>query len=243
MGGLKLLGTEGREFAASREARLNADVTLIHRTYGELLTSLKRERDEAVKVAQDSTRMAPNLFGAATDMLKDSIGFQREHVQELLEHATGTREFEVRAFAERQKTFRNGQTFTFMWNAFNAGVGALGPLVTQIVQTVTNKTSTGIPEFQIAQQAIAYLQLSLTQGQLKLLFTTQQAATEFVAILETASGHDDEREALRALKGTEGMFRSAGWVQVATPEQQITARFIIGRAALLRVQAAGGVHA
>ncbi len=78
-----------REFAASREARLNADVTLIHRTYGELLTSLKRERDEAVKVAQDSTRMAPNLFGAATDMLKDSIGFQREHVQELLEHATG----------------------------------------------------------------------------------------------------------------------------------------------------------
>ncbi len=96
---------------------MSADVHLIHRTYADLLGSLERERDDAIKVAQDSARMAPNLFGAATDMLEDSIDFQRDHVRQLIENATGTREFEVRAFAEREQSVRNRQTLDFLWNA------------------------------------------------------------------------------------------------------------------------------
>ena len=226
-----------REFAAAREARMSADVHLIHRTYADLLGSLKRERDDAIKVAQDSARMAPNLFGAATDMLKDSIDFQRDHVRQLIENATGTREFEVRAFAEREQSVRNRQTLDFLWNAFSAGVGALGPLVSQVVETVTNRPVHGIPDFQIAQQAIGYLELSLTQGQLRMLFPRQGAAEEFLEIMADAASRADETEAILALKGMEGMFRAATWAQVATPEQMITGRFIIGRAALLRVRA------
>ena len=62
------------------------------RTYADLLGSLERERE-------------------------DSIDFQRDHVRQLIENATGTREFEVRAFAEREQSVRNRQTLDFLWNA------------------------------------------------------------------------------------------------------------------------------
>ncbi len=230
-----------REFERRREARLMGDVHQIHHTYGDLLGSLKAERDEAVRTVLDVTRTLPSLFGSATDSVRDVLSFQREHTRETVANASGTREFEVRAFAERQQSYRNDRFLEFMWNAFQSGVGSLGPLVAQVVQAVSNKTSHGIPEFQIAQQAIAYLHLTLMPGQLAQLFP--QSSTEFMDILLSAAAKSDEAEALFALKGMEGIFRSPGWAAVAMPDQQIAARFIVGRAAMLRIRyEAAGAH-
>lgn len=229
-----------REFTAAREARLLADVGQIHRTYGDLLGSLKQERDDAIRTLQESTRTIPSLFGAATDAIKDSIGFQKEHVRDLIANASGTREFEVRAFAERQQSYRHERTLGFLRDAVTASAGSVGSLIAQVIQTVNSKTSHGILEYQVAQQAIAFLHLTLMPGQLAQLFPHREASAEFMGLLLAAAAKDDESEALHALKGMEGMFRSPGWAQVAMPDQQIAARFIVGRAAMLRVRYAAG---
>jgi hypothetical protein len=187
----------------------------------------------------DVTRTLPSLFGSATDSVRDVLSFQREHTREAVANATGTREFEVRAFAERQQSYRNDRWLEFLWNSFQAGVGSLGPIVAQVVQAVSNKTSHGIPEFEYAQQAIAYLHLTLMPGQLAQLFPHREAADEFMGILLAAAAKSDEGEALFALAGLEGMFRSTGWAAVAMPDQQIAARFIVGRAAMLRIHFPG----
>jgi len=43
-----------------------AGVHQIHHTYGDLLGSLKRERDEAMTVTQETVRLMPDLFAAAS---------------------------------------------------------------------------------------------------------------------------------------------------------------------------------
>ncbi|MFV8750352.1 hypothetical protein ACNOYE_07360 [Nannocystaceae bacterium ST9] len=223
-----------RDFQARRESRLMADVHQIHHTYGDLLGSLKRERDEAMTVTQETVRLVPDLFAAASKVIHESLEQHREQVRETLDSANGNREFEVRAYAARHETIRHEKTMGFLFDAVKAGVGGLGPLAAQIFETVRGKPTPGLLEFQQAQQALSYLYMTLTPMQVAYAFPT--SADEFMKVLDDASRHADEGDALRALKGMEVVFKSPRWAQTVQPDQALAARYIVGRIALLNIR-------
>lgn len=230
-----------REFQARRETRLLADVHQIHRTYGDLLGSLKRERDEAMNVTQETVRLVPDLFADAARVIRESLDLHREHVRESSQNANGGRETMFRAYAEQQETARHERTVDFLLKAVQAGVGALGPLASQIVETFRGRPGASLIEFRNAQQALAFLHMTLTPLQLEHLFPNSSG--KFMDALGSAAQHEDEVEALRALGGMEVIFRSPRWSQAAQPDQQIAARFVIGRIAMLNLYQSGGASA
>ncbi len=227
-----------REFKR-REDRLLGDFDQVHRTYGDLLGRLARERNEAVSTTQETTRITPTLLSSAGEILKDAIAYQREHVANLLDQASGRRELEALEFQERHRSYRRDQALAFARDAIHAVVGAAGPLAVQLSEIWTSRMSHAVPEFRCAQQAIAYLNLTLTETQLRTLFSAPEAIRSFNETLAEAAQVGDEREAIGLLRGLEKLFRCRAWAEVATPEQQIAARFIVGRAAVFRMEAFG----
>lgn len=223
-----------RDFQARREARLMADVHQIHHTYGDLLGSLKRERDEAMGLTQETIRLVPDLFAEASKVIRDSLDHHRAQVRETVANATGKREYEFHAYSEQQETARHDRTIGFLIEAVQVGVGMLGPLASQIIETMRGRAgATGFMEFQNAQQALAYLHMTLTQLQLGHLFPN--SVSDFMDILAECARCEDESEALRGLKGMEVIFKSPRWAQAAQPDQQIAARYVIGRISLLNI--------
>lgn len=65
-----------------------------------------------------------------------------------------------------------------------------------------------IPEFKTAQQAMAYLGLTLNEVQLRALFSTDESIASFVERLGVAAQTQDEREAIAHLVGLEKLFRN-----------------------------------
>jgi spore cortex formation protein SpoVR/YcgB (stage V sporulation) len=57
--------------------------------------------------------------------------------------------------------------------------------------------------------------------------------------LAEAAQVQDEREAIAHLVGLEKLFRNKKWFDVATAEQQIASRYILGRAAIYRMGSFG----
>ncbi|MFV8755749.1 hypothetical protein ACNOYE_34795 [Nannocystaceae bacterium ST9] len=228
-----------REFLRRREDRLIGDFDQVHRTYAELLGRLAKERNDAVSTTQDVSRLAPTLLSSTGEILKDAIAYQREHVTNLLDQASGRRELEILEFQERHRSFRQGQTLTFASEVLHAVVGSLGPLAVQLSEIWTSRASHAIPEFKIAQQAMAYLLLTLSETQLRSLFSVTESIRSFNQTLSEAARMADEREALEHLPGLDKLLRCKAWSDVATPEQQIAGRFIVGRAAVYRMEAFG----
>jgi hypothetical protein len=128
-----------RDFQARREARLMADVHQIHHTYGDLLGSLKRERDEAMGLTQETIRLVPDLFAEASKVIRDSLDHHRAQVRETVANATGKREYEFHAYSEQQETARHDRTIGFLIEAVQVGVGMLGPLASQIIETMRGR--------------------------------------------------------------------------------------------------------
>jgi hypothetical protein len=110
------------------------------------------------------------------------------------------------------------------------------PLAVQLSQVWASRKQHAVPVFERAQQAIAYLGLTMTDGQLRMLFSSDESSRSFVEVLADAAQVHDEREAIRRLVGLERLFRSERWIDSVTAEQQIAARFILGRAALFRME-------
>ncbi|WP_157595456.1 hypothetical protein [Plesiocystis pacifica] len=115
-------------------------------------------------------------------------------------------------------------------------MGNLVPLASTVFDAWANRPTSNIAQFEYAQQAIAYLGMTLNESQLSTLFNGSHAAWQnFVEILEYSASQTEEREAIRALKGLEVLLRSQRFRDVADPEQQLAARFVLARAALYRV--------
>mgnify|MGYP000968873233 CR=1 FL=1 len=96
------------------------------------------------------------------------------------------------------------------------------------------KPTPGLLEFQQAQQALSYLYMTLTPMQVAYAFPN--SADEFMKVLDDASRHADEGDALRALKGMEVVFKSPRRAQTVQPDQALAARYIVGRIALLNIR-------
>jgi len=228
-----------REFMRRREDRLVGDFDQVHRTYADLLARLAKERDEAVSTTQETSRITPTLLSSTGEILKDAIAYQREHVTRLLDQASGRRELEIAEIRERHRSYRQTQSLTFAGEAIRSVVGSLGPLAIQLSEIWTSRASHAIPEFRMAQQGMAYLLLTLNESQLQSLWSSREAIRSFTQTLGEASRIADEREAINHLKGLDKLFRCKLWSDVTTPEQQIAGRFIVGRAAVYRMEGFG----
>ena len=188
---------------------------------------------------QETTRVTPNLLTSAGEILKDAIEYQRTQVTHLLDQASGRRELDAIEIRERYRTQRQDQSYLFVRDIFTTVVGVGVPLALQLSQIWTSRTAHALPEFKVAQQAMAYLGLTLNAHQLRTLFSSDESSDSFLDTLGEAAQRQDEREAIMHLVGLEKLFRSRLWADVVTPEQQIAARFILGRAAIYRIATFG----
>ncbi|MFV8751386.1 hypothetical protein ACNOYE_12650 [Nannocystaceae bacterium ST9] len=159
-----------------REDRLLGDFDQVHRTYGDLLGRLARERNEAVSTTQETARITPTLLSSAGEILKDAIAYQREHVANLLDQASGRRELEALEFREQHRSYRQGRRSLSLVTRSLRWLGQPGRWLSEIW---TSRMSHAVPEFRCAQQAIAYLNLTLTESQLRTLFSAAEAIRSF----------------------------------------------------------------
>jgi hypothetical protein len=211
---------------------LLGEIEQLHRSYGELL-------QRAVTNTQETTRITPALLNSAGDILKDAIAYQREQVTNIIDQASGRHDLEVEEMRERYRTERHTTKFVFARDALLALVGAGFPMAVELSKIWTSRMEHAVPEFKTAQQAMAYLGLTLNEVQLRTLFSTDESIGSFVERLGVAAQMQDEREAIAHLVGLEKLFRHKKWLDVATPEQQIASRFILGRAAVYRMASFG----
>ena len=89
-----------------------------------------------------------------------------------------------------------------------------------------------LPNFQLAQQAIGYLALTVDEAQLHACLSGTPDE-----LLDRLSRSQDELRVLMDFEPSlRSVFASAAFRQVASPEQRIAVNFIIGRVALFRMQ-------
>jgi hypothetical protein len=216
-----------RELARQHKTLLG-EIEQLHRSYGDLL-------QRAAATTQETTRVTPALLSNAGDILRDAIAYQREQVANMIDQSTGRRELELEEVRERHRTQRHQDTFFFARDALLALIGAGFPMAVELSRIWTSRMAHAIPEFKTAQQAMAYLGLTLNEVQLRALFTTDDSIASFMDRLAEAAQVQDEREAIAHLVGLEKLFRNKKWFDVATAEQQIASRYILGRAAIYRM--------
>ena len=187
-----------------------------------------------------TTRAAPELIGHARDVLERAIEFQQRHFEEYMSRAGGKRELEARAFAEYQKTKRMDAALAAAKDMGASAMVAL-PLLGKLIERVTGRSAQSLPSFKCAQQAMAYLYLSLDperlapavmgEGEEKLAM-----ATKVIALLDHYSRTADERA---MLDSAEPLIRNVLSRQpfraIASEEEIIAVQYVMGRAALFRV--------
>lgn len=228
-----------REFERRMDGRINE---FLDRMSSERNKSFETARDslstaqKAFASVQESIDAAPHLLSKASEVLKEAIDYQSEQNRQIRDQSSGRLEMRAKAFAEMERSRRAGMAFEFGKFAVEALIGSLVPVANRVVEVLGNRNVTVFPEFKAAQQAMAYLVLDMTQFQLTQLFQGRpNAPGSFVALLDAAAQMTNERAAIDHIADVIPILRAEEFRRVATPEQQLAARFIIGRAAMLRM--------
>jgi hypothetical protein len=210
-----------------------------------LLDRLTEERDksasnarESLDAAKEAIEATPQLFKTAREVLCETIDYQREQFEHLRSQGSGRYEAQAKVLGEMEQTKRAESVVGFCRHVWDSLLSTAIPFADRVVEVLGDRNITVFPEFKQAQQALQYLVLTLTPHQLNCMMPGKQAShASILAVFNAAAQKQNEREALRYcgdvarrfLGGEE--FRSA-----ATPEQQLAARFIIGRIAIYKIQ-------
>lgn len=188
-----------------------------------------------------TTAAAPRLIEDARDILERAIEFQQKHFEDYVSRAGGQRELEAKAFAEYQKTKRFNGLFELLKDGGRAIVAAV-PTAIQLFEHITDRDAPTLPKFQCAQQALAFLHLSLQPERLAVCFAgdTNEArlkrARTAMTILVRTSKMDDEQQALIEVGPLiQYLFRTEHFQVVASAEERIAARYVLARAAMYRL--------
>lgn len=217
-------------------ADLEAEHKRVHTLKDSLLGRITEERNRTDDDYRKLAQMTPTLLTHAGDILERAIGFQERAVEGLVNQRTGQIEIQIRAFAEEQETKREAMRLEWRRYAFDAFLGSALPTAKTIFEAWANRTGTPFQEFHQAQQAIAFLGMTLDEVQLITIFKGNLASSKlFMQILEHAASQEVERDAIEALQGCEAILRSRRFRSAADAAQQLAARFIISRAALYRM--------
>jgi hypothetical protein len=210
-----------------------------------LLDRFTEERDksatnarESLDAAKEAIEATPQLFSTAREVLCETIDYQRQQFEHLRSQGSGRYEAQAKVLGEMEHTKRAESVVGLCRHVWDTLLSTAIPFADRVVEVLGDRNITVFPEFKQAQQALNYLVLTLTPHQLNSMMPGKQAShASILAVFNTAAKKQSEREALRFcgdvarrfLGGEE--FRSA-----ATPEQQLAARFIIGRIALYKIQ-------
>jgi hypothetical protein len=205
-----------------------------------LVGRLTEDREKLFGHLDRTTRAAPELIGHARDVLERAIEFQQRHFEEYMSRAGGKRELEARAFAEYQKTKRMDAALAAVKDMGASAIVAL-PALGKLIERVTGRPAQSLPNFKCAQQAMAYLYLSLEperlapcvmgEGEEKLAM-----ATKMIALIDHYSRTADERTMLaKAEPLIRNVLSRQSFRAVASEEEIIAVQYVMGRAALFRV--------
>jgi hypothetical protein len=199
----------------------------------EIIDYTKSDRDNAVGRANETLEKNHRLWAQASDAVREAIDYQREQATRAQDQQSGRIELKARAYAEMEKTQRVTRLFDFLKYGMDSIVANVIPFADRVVEVLGNRNIAVFPEFNCAQQAMAYLVLTLTVTQLDLLMNRdRQAASAMLAVLDQAARIKSEHEALVQITRLIRLLRSDLFRDVADPEQQLAARYIIGRLAM-----------
>ena len=205
-----------------------------------LINRLTDDREKLFKHLDRTTTAAPELIENARDVLERAINFQQSHFADYMSRATGQRQLEAEAFKEYQRTKRADRAFVLVRDLGSSAFAAI-PTIRAAVMDITGNVGQALPKFGCAQQAMAYLHLTVQIEQLVQCFTGTQAerlqtAQEVSAMFDACSRIPDERAMLKQAEHiVKDLLATPVFAGVATPEQHVVAQYVIGRAALLRV--------
>ncbi|PRQ02044.1 hypothetical protein [Enhygromyxa salina] len=223
-----------------RDARESAGWLDLQREHAkslrEIIDYTKSDRDNAVGRANETLENNHRLWAQANNAVREAIDYQREQVARSQDQQSGRIELKARALAEMEKTRRAAQMFGFLKYGLDSAIANVLPFADRLVEVLGNRNITVFPEFKCAQQAMAYLVLTLTVTQLDLLMKgDRKAAGAVLAVLDQAASIKSEQEALVQIVRLVRLLRSDLFRDVANPEQQLAARYIIGRLAMYRM--------
>ena len=198
--------------------------------------STLRAAQESFTSVQESIDAAPRLLSKASEVMRETMEYQREQFDQVRDERSGRVEFQSRAFSEMERSRRFDSMVGFLRYGVDATLANIVPIANRLLETLANRDLTVFPEFKSAQQAMAYLLHSLNTTQLLSLWNgNKKAAGGMRALLDVAAGMDNEQEALEQVARLIPLFKSQEFVDTAQPEQQLAARYIIGRMAMYRM--------
>jgi hypothetical protein len=202
-----------------------------------LISKLADERGRLFENVERASSAAPAIISNVHHLLDRAIAFHQRSVDDYVSRAGGERELEARAFAELQKSRRMDAVVGFFKDAAQSGANAILPFF-QIMRE-QGGVNFSMPDFKVAQQAIAYLALTVDEDQLLACMSDRddrKTLDHTLTVLDRLSRHPNELQALVEFEPfLRSLFSRAPFRAVATPEQKIAVNFIIGRVALYRV--------
>lgn len=217
------------------------------RRIDDLLNRLAEERDksatnarQSLDAAKEAIEATPRLFSQAREVLRETIDYQREQFEHMRDQRTGRFEAQAKVLAEMEQTKRTHDIVELVRHGWESALGNLVPFADRLFEYLGDRKFAVFPEFKCAQQAIVYLVLTITPHQLTLLWGDKDgAARAMMVVLDTASKLAAERDALEHMTAIIRVLRSERFRDIATPEQQLAARYIIGRLALYKINEYG----
>ena len=210
----------------------------IDRVKDSLLTRMTSEREKLFSSLEQSTNAAPALIERIHELFDTAISYQQRTYHEHMTGAGARREFEVRAFAEQERTKRSEMLLSFARQTGQAMFAAV-PAVHAMFVEAFGRVSQSMPEFKVAQHALAYLYLTLTVEDVA-KYTKVEAqgmsdAHAFLSLLDTMSRRSDEAQVLSELEPVVRLvLTSDGFLAGLSEQQRMAVHFIVGRAALFR---------
>lgn len=234
----------GRFYRREQERRMDARMNhFVDRMMEERDKSFDTARQslaaaqEAFVSIQKSIDTAPQLISKASEVLKESIDYQNATNRQIRDQHSGKIQMQAHALSEMERSKRFGMGMEFGKYVWDSAVANVIPLANRFAEVFSSRGITVIPEFRCAQQAMAYLVGTMTTHQLELLFgdKRKQAPGAFLGVMDQGAKIDNEREALEHIADLLRFLRSEKFRAVADPEQQLAARYIIGRWAMYRM--------
>lgn len=209
----------------------------VDKTKDALLGRLVDERTKLFDNMDRASSAAPKIIDNLRAVLDSAMAFQQRQFDNLVDQVSHDRHIEVQAFTEMQRTQRVRAVSKIVGDGVSALIAGGLPLVHTLLDNL-GRSSQGVPQFEDARDALAYLAITLRADQLVDCFTANappNIAQETINLLDGASLQDDEPSAVACVKKVARvLFNHPAYRKAVTPEQWIATQYIFGRIALLR---------
>jgi hypothetical protein len=169
----------------------------------------------------------------AGQVVRESVAHAREQARHMQRDNSEGFGHQARAISEIERSRRFRDVLGFLGSAWDSAVANVMPVAASMAGAAGKRGEPTDPEFRWAQQAMAYLVLTLTPSQLELIFDNdRKAVVEFVEQLDGGAQKKVERDALAHVLPVVRVLRSERFRDLTQPDQRLAARFIIRQMAM-----------